>query len=339
MILPPIVIANLGLRSRWARIVTLVLVVLAIFLVVVNGAFVDLISAVRLRDTGESTRAGLAAGGVFSLLAGAISSALLVTPSRYLPRWLPIDPESVLDMAALAGVVLLIGNEIAFQLTTDAVAKVSTSAPLDRLDVIFGELPLLLAALLGVGLFTRRSFPEALDRLGLVRPRWWQIVLGLAAAGVFYLVSQLGDELQRVVTPDLAHRLGAATQHLYGGLSDPVGIAVIALSAGIAEEALFRGALQPRLGLILVAVAFVAVHVQYGVSFDTLVVFVLGAGLGLIRKYTNTTTSAITHVGYNALAGISVAGVLLAPAVAIEAVLLLVLAVAAFPAGRRLLQR
>ena len=318
---------------------TLVLVVLAIFLVVVNGALVDIISAIRLHDTGGSTRAGLAGAGAVSLLAGAIAVGLLVTPSPVLPRWLPIDPRSVLDMAALAGVVLLIGDEIAFQLSTDAVARVSASAPLDRLDVLFGELPLLLAAFLGVGLFTRRSLGETIVRLGLVRPRWWQVVLGLAASGVFYVISQLGDELQGILTPDLSNRLGSATQHLYGGLGDPVGIAVIALCAGIAEEALFRGALQPRLGLLTVAVAFVAVHVQYGISFDTLVVFVLGIGLGLIRKYANTTTSTITHVGYNTLAGISIAGALLGPALAIEAALLLLLAVAALPAGRRLLQR
>lgn len=312
---------------------------LAIFLIVVNGAFVDLISAFRVRNAGWSTRAGLAGAGAVSLLAGAVAAALLVTPAQRLPKWLPIDPQSVLEMAALAGVILLIGDEIAFQLTTDAVAKVSASAPLDRLDVLFGELPLLLAALLGVGLFTRRSFGTALDRLGLVRPRWWQVVLGLAASGVFYVVSQLGDELQRIATPDLSHRLGIATQHLYGGLADPVGIAIIALGAGIAEEALFRGALQPRLGLLTVAVAFVAVHVQYGISFDTLVVFMLGIGLGLIRKYANTTTSTMTHVGYNTLAGISITGTLLGPAIAIEAALLLVLAVAALPAGRRFLQR
>ena len=317
---------------------------LAIFLIVTSGAFADLISALRIREADASTRAALIAAGSVSLLAGVIAAALLLTPtavlSRRLPsKWLPVNPESVLDLATLVAVVLLVGDEIAFQLTTDVVAKVTGSAPLDRLDVLFGELPLLLAAFLGVGLFTRRSFGAARQRLGLVRPQWWQIVLGLAAAGMFYVVNELGDQLQRTLTPELSHRLGAATQHLYGGLGDPLGIAVIALSAGIAEETLFRGALQPRLGLLTVAVAFVAVHVQYGISFDTLVVFVLGIGLGLIRKYANTTTSIITHVGYNTLAGVGVAGLLVGPAIAVEVLLLVLLAVAALPAGRRLSER
>ena len=323
---------------------TLVVLVLAIFLVIVNGAFVDLISAARLRDADSAKRAGLAAAGIVSLVAGAIAIALLVTPPRLLAaapfaKWIPIDPESILDLAALAGVVLLVGDEVAFQLSTDAVARVISSAPLDRLDVLFGELPLLLAALLGVGLLVRRSLSGSLERLGFVKPTAWQVVLGLAAAGVFYLVSQLGDELQKVVAPDLSNRLGTATQHLYGGLGDPIGIAFIAVCAGIAEEALFRGALQPRLGLLTVALAFVAVHVQYGISFDTLVVFLLGFGLGLIRKYANTTTSALTHIGYNTLAGVSLAGALLGPAIAVEAALLLFLAVAALPAARRRFQR
>lgn len=320
------------------------LVVLAILLVVVNGAFVDLIKAIRVTSMAPAARSTLAAAGVVSLVAGAIAAAILVTPPRLLAsgavaRFLPFDPESVLDLAALAGVVLLVGDEISFQLSTDAVARVTASAPLDRLDVLFGELPLLLAALLGVGLFTRRTFRESVERLGLVRPAWWQVVLGLAAAGVFYAVSQLGDELQRIVTPDLSERLGHATQHLYGGLGDPIGIAFIAVCAGIAEEALFRGALQPRLGLLTVALAFVAVHVQYGISFDMLVVFILGLGLGLIRKYANTTTSTITHVGYNALAGVSVTGALMGPALAFEALLLMLLGFWALPAGRRLFGR
>ena len=74
--------------------------------------------------------------------------------------------------------------------------------------------------------------------------------------------------------------------------------------------------------MLFTAVLFTSVHTEYGLSFDTLTVFVIAIGLGLIRKYTNTTTSATCHVGYNLLVGIGIAGAALNVAVAVEAALL-----------------
>jgi hypothetical protein len=54
---------------------------------------------------------------------------------------------------------------------------------------------------------------------------------------------------------------------------------------------------------------------------DTLAIFLIALGLGLIRKYTNTTASCTCHVSYNLLAGIGIAGAAVGPAIAIEAVL------------------
>ena len=90
---------------------------------------------------------------------------------------------------------------------------------------------------------------------------------------------------------------------------------------------MFRGALQPRLGLIATALLFTCIHTQYGVSLDALSVFLIALGLGLIRKYTNTTTSVISHTTYNLIvgvAGIGLAGsqVQVATVIAIELVLI-----------------
>jgi membrane protease YdiL (CAAX protease family) len=90
-----------------------------------------------------------------------------------------------------------------------------------------------------------------------------------------------------------------------------MGIAALALAPGICEEIMFRGALQPRLGIVATALLFTCIHTQYGLSLDALSVFVVAIGLGLIRKFTNTTTSVITHTTYNlivGLAGIGIAG-------------------------------
>ena len=147
-------------------------------------------------------------------------------------------------------------------------------------------------------------------------------------AGAFYAVSQGGQYLQEQLDPNLARRLEEATSHYYAGIGGVVGIGVIALAPGIAEESLFRGALQPRLGILLAALAFTAVHTQYALTIDTLLVFALGCGLGLVRRFLNTTTAITTHAAYNALAGIGVPTVLWPAAIGAEALLLILSLVA-----------
>jgi membrane protease YdiL (CAAX protease family) len=266
--------------------------------------------------------------GVCVLAASAVAAGLLFRRVREVAaRVLPIDPDSGLDATALVLVVILLGFLVGNQLSVDVLAEQARSGPsLQPIDVIGQELPFLLAAFLGVGLFTRRSLSASLDRLGLVRPRTWQIVLALAAAGIFLAFSTGVEALSQVLTPQLAEKINNANQRLFGRLDDPVGIATIALAAGICEETLFRGALQPRLGLVLTSIAFAAVHSQYGISLDVLAVFVLALCLGALRRFTNTSTAIIAHVTYNALVGFGVAQRWVPLAIAGEAALIVVAA-------------
>jgi membrane protease YdiL (CAAX protease family) len=100
-----------------------------------------------------------------------------------------------------------------------------------------------------------------------------------------------------------------------------VGIAALALVPGICEEILFRGALQPRIGLVATALLFTSIHTEYGFSVAALAIFVIALGLGLVRKYTNTTSSILTHATYNLLAGFGIGGSYLAVAAVIEVAL------------------
>jgi membrane protease YdiL (CAAX protease family) len=70
------------------------------------------------------------------------------------------------------------------------------------------------------------------------------------------------------------------------------------MSAGEGEEVLFRGALQPRLGIVLTAVLFGALHVQYQVP-GMVVIVVIGLGLGIVKERTSTTFTALVHVLYD----------------------------------------
>jgi membrane protease YdiL (CAAX protease family) len=267
--------------------------------------------------------------GVSVLAASCLAASLLLRPVREaVGRVLPLDPASGLDVTALFLVVILLGYLIGNQLSVDVLAEQARSGPsLQPIDVIAQELPFLVAGFLGVGLFTRRSLTASLDRLGLVRPTAWQVCLGLAAAGLFLVFSGGVEALSQLLTPQLAQKVNTANQRLFGRLGDPVGVATIALAAGICEETLFRGALQPRLGLILTSIAFAAVHSQYGISLDVVAVFVLALCLGAIRRFTNTSTAIVAHVTYNAMVGLGVAGRWLPLAVAGEAALILLTAV------------
>jgi membrane protease YdiL (CAAX protease family) len=77
---------------------------------------------------------------------------------------------------------------------------------------------------------------------------------------------------------------------------------LIGVGAGLGEETLFRGAVQPVLGILPTSILFASMHVQYGPSLLLGYVFVLSIGLGLLRRRINTTASFLAHAGYNSLA-------------------------------------
>ncbi|MCA1738682.1 MAG: CPBP family intramembrane metalloprotease, partial [Actinobacteria bacterium] len=76
---------------------------------------------------------------------------------------------------------------------------------------------------------------------------------------------------------------------------------LIGIGAGLGEETLFRGALQPRLGITLTSLLWAGIHVQYGPSVLLLDIFVLSVALGFLRRRINTTATFLTHAGYNFL--------------------------------------
>ena len=85
----------------------------------------------------------------------------------------------------------------------------------------------------------------------------------------------------------------------------PVSTALLlGVSAGLGEEIAIRGALQPRLGIVLCAVLFASAHVQYS-WFGMLTIGLLGVLLGGIRAGTNTTTAIVVHALYDIFAALT----------------------------------
>ncbi|MEI7770981.1 MAG: CPBP family intramembrane glutamic endopeptidase [Chloroflexales bacterium] len=258
-------------------------------------------------------RVGLIALGALGAI---LASALLLIPQarRLIARAIPIDPDSFVHTVALVAIVsigllcttplLVLGQPpllaLVGQMGQGAAAQGRDSAGMLR-DQIYSLVWTIPAALLAVGYGTRRHIPEALERLGLVRPTWRQalVAVGVAlllAAAVQLLgagISRLWGALGWPVTND------AAFSELLSFAFSPVGAVVIGVTAGLGEELAVRGALQPRLGILLSNLFFTSLHaLQY--NWDSLlVVFVVGLVCGLVRKRTNTSTSAIVHGVYN----------------------------------------
>jgi hypothetical protein len=234
----------------------------------------------------------------------AIVASLLLIPSvrRWLARFLPLDADSYVHMTALAFAVYQIGLSLGqMVLIGDLENLANAELALDIWDVVLSGVPLALIGLAGVGLFVRRDWRDTLQRLGLLRPTWQQLLLAAGLTllllafdwGVNYTWQQLDpagyDLLERV------------TENIFGNLMTVGGAVALGLSAGISEELLFRGAVQPRLGLLLATVLFAIGHLQYGLTVATLEVFVIGLVLGLVRNRTHTTICILIHAGYNAI--------------------------------------
>ncbi|MDQ6772310.1 MAG: CPBP family intramembrane metalloprotease [Candidatus Dormibacteraeota bacterium] len=273
--------------------------------------------------SGRSGTHGLPAYGAIIAAAGVVCCLVVWGRGRtQVARVLPLNPASAVHATALILALVLLASQLGAVLTVNTISLQARSGlSIGPLDLIVQEIPYLLAALFGVGLLVRRPGRETWARLGYDRPQVWHVLLAVAAAGVFFAASSGATLLAQRLTPGLEHQIEDLNQHLFAGISGPLGVAAIALAPGICEEALFRGALQPRFGILFTSVLFAAVHTQYGLSIDTVTVFLLACCLGLIRRYANTTTSTLCHATYNGLAASALPGPLLLPGILVEALL------------------
>ncbi len=162
---------------------------------------------------------------------------------------------------------------------------------------LLGEIAVALA---GVGWLVSRRGRATLERLGLsgVRlPHLGWIVLGLVGA---VGINAGMEALQRNFLPDLWRQDQEVTRIIAGNMTVATAL-VLGISAGFGEEIAMRGALQPRLGIVLTAVLFACGHVQYS-WFGMLTITLLGTLLGVVRARTNTSAAIVVHVLYDIVA-------------------------------------
>jgi membrane protease YdiL (CAAX protease family) len=305
--LVPVVVAQFGERERWARYLTYALLItINLGLLGITGlALVYQMAAAYLPQTVQPGSAGVDWSGV--ALACFITSILAFVPlipvvRRWIARVLPIDPESAVHMTALAFAVYEIGLSIAqLALIGNLENLTEGDLALTIWDVVLTGVPLALFALVGVGLFIQRDWRSTLERLGLRRPSWKHLLVGAGLTALFLGFDMIVNLLWQQIDPTSYDLLNRVTDNLFGGLSTFGGAFVLGISAGISEELLFRGAVLPKLGLLVTSVLFAIGHLQYGFSIATLEVFVIGLILGVLRYRTNTTTCIFVHASYNLL--------------------------------------
>jgi len=307
-----IVLANVAEDNRTARVATyLAFLVINIALLLGGLLFYLASSLMRQSDFVESLPSVAALqyirnvdfgqiGVIFCAISLSSSIFLLPRVRKSLARWIPINPQSPLHCAAIVFAVYYVG------FTAAQVALVGGLEGLTKISLNPSAFELLQAgsfmvafALLGVGWGTRRRWREVLSRLKLelVTGRQWLWALGLTfCLLVFdYAVSAIWAALD----PDSYDLISKTAAGLYGDLATPQRALLLALSAGIGEEVLFRGALQPRFGIWLTSLAFTLGHQQYGFSPALVEVFVISMVLGLVRRKMNTTTCIAIHTAYN----------------------------------------
>lgn len=172
--------------------------------------------------------------------------------------------------------------------------------PLDSL-ISYNFLGLVLLAVSGCGILISRSPKETMKRLGLVKPAGWHI--GIAVLMVF--VTATYDFLWNPSGAGVGGKLAmynAGTFAAAGGNPGPAAFLALmtGVCAGAGEEILMRGALQPVLGIVPAAILHGALHGQFQHA-PILILQVAGWSIlmGIVRRYTNTTTTLITHATWN----------------------------------------
>jgi len=200
---------------------------------------------------------------------------------------------------ALAGVLLALPGWFAFAAMRDTLLE--SGGPLLAKPQLAGSLVgYLLLALGGVGFGVRRDLRSSLERLGVRAPKPAHLLAVIAGVAGLALLNVAGEAIQRHWFPGLWRADNAISKMLARGLT-PAHIVLLGLSAGIGEEIVLRGGLQPRLGIVRTALVFASLHIQYS-WFGMSLVFLLGVTLGLIRRHTNTSVAMIVHGLYDMLA-------------------------------------
>lgn len=239
--------------------------------------------------------------GVPVLSIGLGLSLPLLKPFRELMgKILPMDAESPIDWSGLAILLGLLGFLIPTAFIDSAPAAISDNSAAALTTGLLQQLLAFVAlAYVAVGYRNYRTGEEATVRLGVQKPTPTQITMGLAGVLAAFVAANIGGLLTQWLQPDVLDSLENSMDAMTSGVTTPFVAIVLALSSGIGEEVLFRGAIQPRFGMVLSALLFAFLHAQYGFTWVLLGLFLIGMIFGWLAKNHGTMAAVVAHVVYN----------------------------------------
>ena len=218
---------------------------------------------------------------------------------RLLAMIMPVNPESPVHSLALVLSVYLIGYT-ALVLSQGGLSGLAESAePAPLYFLVISELLFAVVAMFGVGFIVRRRGRELARRLGLERPTPVQLLVAVGLIILLVLLQACAGLVWGAMNPEQYEVLEDVSATLLTEIDTVWEWFVLALAVGIGEELLFRGALQPVLGLGFTSILFALIHIQYGYTPVTLFIVLVAIALGLMRRYYSTTITIFVHVGYN----------------------------------------
>ncbi len=301
-------LAYLGLRRDWARVLSGILAGLLL-----AGFLLILLFLLLMLQEIEAAGPDTAKWG-FMGMAAVISASALVF-GRHLRPWLaraiPIDPGDFVHTMALFLVFSISGMNLVPLVAagTPPVLELVIHDPMqsyitesDLLGMVYGCVWLVLLSFIAAGYGIRRGFACVMARLGLFRQTGRQLglafLMGVVLVGVFGVLGWGIDCIWTVFGWPTTDE--TAIELLFRSVAAPIGALVIGVTAGIGEELVVRGLLQPRLGLVLSNVFFTSLHASQYHWDGLLQVFLLGLVLGLVRKRTGSVVPCmIVHGVYN----------------------------------------
>lgn len=212
------------------------------------------------------------------------------------------DARNVVHMIAMVFCVYLFGNQLAGFVLDGGLSGLAEDTEINFGLLLLNLAPLLVISLLGVGLFTRRSWGQIITRLGLGMPSLESIGVGMAASIVLIIVQVIMVIFWiLIVGQDTFEKQSEAAEAISENINTVWLALAVSFSAALGEEVAFRGALQPVFGLWWTSAFFTLIHMQYTLTPAVLIIFVVALGLGWLRQRYNLWAAMIAHFLYNFL--------------------------------------
>ncbi len=233
-----------------------------------------------------------------------VASMFLFRPVRL--RLRPIftsafNPDSLPQMTALVFCVYMLADTVLNFVVSGGLSGLAQDFEGVKLDslilnvVIFSSV-----ALVGAGFPGRRNWTAVAQRLGLRWPTIEELAVGfLVAIGLIFAIFVIGIFWSMTQTEKDIESQTQLSRLISNSVNTLTFAFIVSMSAAVGEEIAFRGALQPVFGLWPTAIFFALTHIQYTLTPATLVIIMVGLGLGWVRKRYNTTAAILTHFTYD----------------------------------------